>query len=116
MIKKNRNPIVTQAEYTQQLCLDLAPLRQTILEASPRRCDHCGSGNFKIGAGRKGGEQSIRCTDCKFFLGYSPVSRLKKARKRRELTECLQILEKQGIQSEIALFTLSLADDNGGAV
>jgi len=77
-------------------------------------CPHCQSTNLIVGAGLKPGEQSRRCGDCKHFLGYSAVSRLKKARKRKELTECLQILENQGVQGELALFALSLADDNGG--
>jgi transposase-like protein len=77
-------------------------------------CPRCGSTNIILGAGLKPGEESQRCGDCRFFLGYSPVTRLKKSRKRKELTECLQVLEDSGIQGEIALFILSLADDNGG--
>jgi transposase-like protein len=76
-------------------------------------CPHCQSSNLIVGAGKKPGEESRRCGDCKKFLGYSPVSRLKKARRRKELTECLQILENQGIQGDLALFTLSLANDGG---
>lgn len=61
-----------------------------------------------VGFGKKPGEESRRCGDCKRFLGFSPLARLKKARRRKKLTECLQILENQGIQGELALFTLSL--------
>jgi transposase-like protein len=79
-----------------------------------RICPHCQSTNLIVGAGKKPGEESRRCEDCKHFLGYSPVARLQQARKRKQLTECLQVLESQGIQSELALFTLSLAPENGG--
>ncbi len=43
----------------------------------------------------------------------SPLDQFKKARRRKELTKCLEILESQGIRGEVALFTLSLvsADD-----
>jgi hypothetical protein len=84
------------------------------LPQNPDPCPHCGSQNIILGAGKKPGETSRRCGDCKHFLGYSPLARLKKSRKRKELTECLQVLEDSGIQGEIALFILSLADDNGG--
>jgi len=76
-------------------------------------CSRCSSTNLKSGAGRKAGEESYRCGDCKQFLGYSPLARLKQARRRKKLTECLQILENQGIQGELALFTLSLANEGG---
>ncbi len=46
-------------------------------------------------------------------LGYSPLAKLKAARRRKELTECLQILENSGIQGEMAIFSLSLATDGG---
>ena len=75
------------------------------------KCPHCGSGNLKIGAGLKPGEESRRCNDCKHFLGYSPLRKLKKARKRQELTNCLEILENQGIRGDLAIFILSLAAD-----
>jgi hypothetical protein len=76
-------------------------------------CPHCGSTNLIIGAGKRPGEESRRCQDCKHFLGYSPLAKLKKARRRKELTECLEILENQGIQGYLAIFTLSLAADGG---
>jgi len=45
--------------------------------------------------------------------GFCPVARLNESRKQKKLTECLQILENQGIQGELAIFALSLADDGG---
>ncbi len=80
---------------------------------NPVPCPHCGSTNIILGAGLKPGEESQRCGDCRFFLGYSPVTRLKKSRKSKALTESIQLLEDSGIQGETALFTLSLVDDNG---
>lgn len=71
-------------------------------------CNRCGSENLKLGAGRKPQEQSKRCSDCGQFLGYQPLERLKKLRKRRKLTESLNLLESHGIKSEAAqLFLLS---------
>jgi hypothetical protein len=78
------------------------------LPQNPDPCPHCGSQNIILG------EESRRCGDCQHFLGYSPLAQLKKARRRKELSECLQVLEDSGIQGELALFVLSLADDNGG--
>lgn len=43
----------------------------------------------------------------------NPASRFKRARRRKNLTDCLQILENQGIQGELALFILSLAKNGG---
>jgi len=73
-------------------------------------CPHCHSQNLKSGAGRKPNEESRRCGDCGEFLGYLPVERLKKLRKRRNLTDSLNLLESHGIRSEEAqLFLLSAA-------
>jgi len=85
--------------------------RLNIWESPKQVCPHCGSGNLKIGAGLKPGEESRRCNDCKHFLGYSPLAKLKKARKRKELTNCLEILESQDIRGDLAIFILSLASD-----
>jgi hypothetical protein len=53
--------------------------------------------------------------DCQHFLGFSTVSKLKAARRRKQLTECLGIFENQGIYDETAIFTLSLASDGSEA-
>jgi hypothetical protein len=74
-------------------------------------CPHCGSKNIIIGAGKKPGEESRRCGDCKHFLGYTPLAKLKKARKRKAMTDCLEILEDSGIRGDLAIFTLSIAAD-----
>jgi hypothetical protein len=76
-------------------------------------CPKCGSANISVGSGRKPNQESRRCRDCKHFLGYSPLAKLKKAHRRKELTECLQILENRDIRGDLAIFTLSLAADGG---
>ncbi len=86
--------------------------RQSEARSPQKTCPHCQSTNLTIGAGKKPGEESHRCEDCHHFLGYSPLARLKKARRRKELTQCLEILESQGIRGELALFSLSLVSDN----
>ncbi|MBW4549294.1 MAG: hypothetical protein KME25_33535 [Symplocastrum torsivum CPER-KK1] len=105
-----RNPIVAQMRQPRQSeSLSQGRSLQNI-------CPHCQSSSLIIGAGKKPGEESRRCGDCKTFLGYSPLPKLKKARKRKELTNCLEILEKQGIRGEeLTIFTLSLANDGGEA-
>jgi transposase-like protein len=54
-------------------------------ENRPHSCPRCGSENFKSGAGLKPGQESRRCSDCGEFLGYSPVERLKRPKKRPKL-------------------------------
>lgn len=77
-------------------------------ENCSHHCPQCGSTNVRSGAGKKPGEQSKRCGDCGEFLGYSPLERLKRLRKRKNLTESLNLLESCGIRSEEAqLFLLS---------
>jgi hypothetical protein len=66
------------------------------------RCPHCGSENLKSGAGLKPGQQSRRCADCGEFLGYSPIQNLKRLRRRKNLTDCLNLLESRGIVSQEA--------------
>ncbi len=80
---------------------------------SRKICSHCGRQNIIFGAGKKPGEESQHCGNCQRFLGYSAVASLKKSRKRKELTKCLEVLENQGIQGELALFALSLAAEGG---
>jgi hypothetical protein len=80
----------------------------------PRKiCPRCASQDIIFGAGKKPGQESQHCGNCQRFLGYSAVASLKKSRKRKELTKCLEVLENQGIQGELALFALSLAAEGG---
>lgn len=90
----------------QKSFITISQLRQDCDTTSQQVCPHT---NFVVGAGLKPGEESRRCSDCKSFLGYSPVSQLKKARRRKGLTESLEILESRGIQGELALFCITLA-------
>jgi hypothetical protein len=71
-------------------------------------CSRCGSTNLKSGAGLKPGEESRHCKDCRKFLGYQPIPQLKRLRRRKKLTESLEILQNQGIRDEqTQLFLLS---------
>lgn len=71
-------------------------------------CPRCGKENLKSGAGKKPGQESIGCGDCGEFLGYSPVKRLKRLRKRKNITDSLNFLESCGIVSEAAqIFVLN---------
>lgn len=50
---------------------------------------------------------SLRCCDFKDFNGYQILEKLQKLRKRKNITSCLELLEKLGIQGDVALFVLS---------
>lgn len=69
-------------------------------ENCSQSCPCCGSTNLKSGAGLKPGEQSQRCGDCGEFLGYSPLPRLKRLRKRQNFTDLINLLESRGVVSE----------------
>ncbi len=43
----------------------------------------------------------------------SPLAQLKAARRRKDLTKCIEILENQGLRGELALFSLSLISASG---
>lgn len=78
-------------------------------------CPRCSSKNLKSGAGKKPGEESFRCEDCGNFLGYSPVKRLKRLRKPKNLTDSLNFLESRGVVSEAAqIFVLNEVGVIGG--
>jgi hypothetical protein len=78
-------------------------------------CPRCGSTSFQSGAGLKPGQESRKCSDCGEFLGYLPVKRLKRLRKQRNLTDCLNLLESCKISSETAqLFVLDEVGAIGG--
>lgn len=70
-------------------------------------CPKCGSSNLITGAGLKPGQMSLRCSECKVFVGYKSLQKLHKLRKRKELTSCLQLLEKEGLTGDAAIFALS---------
>lgn len=56
-------------------------------------------------------QPQICCGDCGKFLGYSPLKRLKRLRKRKNLTDSLNFLESRGILSEATqIFVLSELD------
>jgi len=69
-------------------------------------CPHCGSANLSKGAGLKPGQMSLKCGECKAFLGYKNLQELKKLKRRKRLTPCLELLEKQGLEGDAAIFVL----------
>jgi hypothetical protein len=78
-------------------------------------CPKCGSGKIGAGAGRKPNEMSLKCSECKAFIGYRNLEKLKRRRRQKRLTQCLEILEEQNLSGDLAIFTLSLAADGGEA-
>ena len=46
-----------------------------------KSCPRCNGQNLKSGAGKRPGEQSIHCRDCRKFICYQPVRKPKKRRK-----------------------------------
>jgi DNA-directed RNA polymerase subunit RPC12/RpoP len=69
-------------------------------------CPHCGSANLSKGAGLKPGQMSLKCGECKAFLGYKNLQQLEKLKRRKRLTPCLELLEKQGLEGDAAIFVL----------
>jgi hypothetical protein len=69
-------------------------------------CPHCGSANLSKGAGLKPQQVSLKCSECKAFLGYWNLQKLKKLKRQKRLTRCLELLEKQGLQGDVAIFVL----------
>lgn len=48
-----------------------------------------------------------QCTQCKAFIGYRNLEKLQKLRRRKSLTPCLELLQKQGVTGDTAIFVLS---------
>ncbi len=69
-------------------------------------CPNCGSTNFTEGAGLKPQQVSLKCSECKAFLGYRNLQKLKKLKHQKRLTPCLELLEKQGLRGDVAIFVL----------
>jgi transposase-like protein len=76
-------------------------------------CPQCGSANLSTGAGRKPGEMSLRCSECKAFIGYRDIGklrRLQRLRRQKQTTDCLNFIEKHaGLSSDEAIFVLTAA-------
>jgi transposase-like protein len=81
---------------------DASRIRQNPSE----NCPHCGSANLSQGAGLKPEQMSLKCSECKAFIGYKNLQQLKKLKRRKRLTPCLELLEKQGISGDAAIFVL----------
>jgi len=71
-------------------------------------CPQCASTNLSTGAGLKPGQMSLKCSECKAFVGYKNLEKLKPLRRQKRLTSCLELMEKQGISGDAAIFTLAL--------
>jgi len=76
-------------------------------EGERENCPHCGSANLIEGAGLKPGQMSLKCSECKAFVGYQNLQKLKKLKRQKRLTPCLELLEKQGLEGDVAIFVLS---------
>ena len=85
---------------------DASRLSQKPLVEGRETCPHCGSADLSTGAGLKPGQMSLKCGECKAFLGYKNLQELKKLKRRKRLTPCLELLEKQGLEGDAAIFVL----------
>ena len=83
-------------------------------------CPHCQSTDFIIGAGKKPGQMSLRCNECKAFIGYRDIGklrRLQKLHRQKRLTECLSFIERHAhLSGQAAIFILSEVGQVGGEV
>ena len=70
-------------------------------------CPQCGSANLSAGAGLKPGQMGFRCSECKAFVGYRNLEKLQRLRRQKQLTLCLELLEKYGVSGNAAIFVLS---------
>ncbi|HEY9892154.1 MAG TPA: hypothetical protein V6D37_10180 [Candidatus Sericytochromatia bacterium] len=74
-------------------------------------CPKCGSTNVATGAGRKPNKMSLKCSECKAFIGYKNLEKLKKLRRQKQLTPCLKLLKNCGVTSDTAIFVLGQVGD-----
>jgi transposase-like protein len=103
-----RNPIVAQNPPVEgREIRDASRLSQKSLVEGREKCPHCGSANLSKGAGLKPQQVSLKCGECKAFIGYQNLQRLKKLKRQKRLTPCLELLEKQGLEGDVAIFVLS---------
>jgi transposase-like protein len=96
----NKNRLITIARLSNDCKND------SHSDTQPENCPRCGSANLSKGAGLKPGQISLKCNECKTFIGYRNLQELKKLKRRKRLTPCLELLEKQGLSSDAAIFVL----------
>jgi hypothetical protein len=81
-------------------------------------CPKCGNSDIATGAGRRPGEMSVRCARCKCFIKYldtKNLTKLKKPRKKKDFTGCVQFIERSaGLHSDVALYVLIESGEVGG--
>jgi tRNA(Ile2) C34 agmatinyltransferase TiaS len=107
------NPIVAQ-----KLLVEARQIRDAsrICKNSSESCPNCGSASIATGAGLKPGQVSLKCVQCKAFIGYKNLQKLKKLKLQKRLTPCLELLEKQGLTGDAAIFVLNEVGQLGGEV
>jgi hypothetical protein len=97
-----QNPLVDGREIR-----DASRLSQKSPVERRENCPHCGSDNLSRGAGLKPGQMSLKCRECKAFIGYTNLEKLQRLRRRKSLSTCLELLEKHGISGDTAVFILT---------
>ena len=85
---------------------DASRLSQKSSVDGRQSCPQCGSANLSKGAGLKPGQVSLKCGECRAFVGYQNLQKLKKLKRRKQLTRCLELLEKLGLSGDVAIFVL----------
>lgn len=79
----------------------------------PENCPYCGSANLSTGAGLKPGQMSLKCSECRAFIGYKNLEKLERLKHRKRLTPCLELLESCGISGDAAIFVLGQVGGEG---
>jgi transposase-like protein len=85
---------------------DASRISQNSPGKGTENCPRCGSDSFFRGAGLKPGQMSLRCSECKVFIGYTNLEKLQRLRRRKSLSTCLELLEKSGVSGDAAVFVL----------
>jgi hypothetical protein len=88
------------------LQLEIRDTSQLFSDEARETCPQCGSANLSQGAGLKPGQMSLKCSECKAFIGYKNLQKLNKLKRRKRLTPCLELLEAQAISGDAAIFVL----------
>jgi hypothetical protein len=70
-------------------------------------CPKCHGDKIGTGGGRKPNEMSLKCRECKAFIGYKNLEKLKRRRRQKQLTPCLELLEQKNLTGDTAIFVLS---------
>jgi len=74
-------------------------------------CPQCGSANLSTDTGLKLEQITLRYGKCLAFIEYRDLEKLQRLRRRKLLTPCFELLEKQGLTGDVAIFILSVVGD-----